>query len=335
MTTAKKPNSGSPVASSNIFTAIEGVFGRLDLRIHALVKTGALASAMLAAAPSTSGCALPGDESGENLGQNEDAVFANGQSDWAQQQGQRNTAMVSYYRESWWSWNYSTCNSRFCPQYIDLFVKLAVKPVQNANLDWKRVGVVYRAPGTNQLTTVTGNYFSTWNNGQEEWHVKITVPSYQNIIAFNAWYQDGAGNTYFDDNTGELHVATIGPGSVAVVQLWGAPLTTVAIDGSGAHGSISARVADIDYDKQVSMVYTTDGWQTSHWMDVGGGQNQWHWAEDYGSDYERWAVDVNLPGEISRLEYAIRYRHGIVNGAYTYEFWDNNNGQNYVVTRGQ
>lgn len=59
----------------------------------------------------------------------------------------------------------------------------------------------------------------------------------------------------------------------------GAPLTTVAIDGGGAHGSISARVADIDSSKQVSMVTRSRrladlalGW------DAGGGQNQWHWA---------------------------------------------------------
>lgn len=331
MSTAKKPL-GLPVAQTNMFTAIEHVLARLDGRLGMIVRGGAFVSAVtLAAAPS--GCALQGDDASEDLGEAQEKVIGDGQTDWAQQQGQRNTYWVNYYHESWWSYNYSTCTSRFCPQYIDLFIKLAVRPAINADLNWKRVGVVYRAAGTNQLTTVTGNYFSTWNNGQEEWHIKVTVPSSQNIISFNAWYQDGAGNTFYDDNNGELHVATIGPGSVAVVQMWGAPYTTVAVDGTGVHGSVSARVADIDYDKQVSMVYTTDGWRTSQWLDVGSGENGWHWAEDYGADYERWAVDLNLPGDFQQIQYAIRYRHGVVNGAYTYEFWDNNNGQNYVIDR--
>ncbi|MFT3771128.1 MAG: hypothetical protein QM820_37410 [Minicystis sp.] len=332
MSTAKKPQ-GLPIASNNIFTAIEHVLARMDGRLGMLVKSGAFAGAVTLAAAPTSGCAMATDENGEDLGETQDAVIGDNQTDWAQQQGQRNTYWVNHYHESWWSYNYSTCNSRFCPQYIDLFIKLAVRPAANADLNWKRVGVVYRAPGTTALTTVTGSYFSTWNNGQEEWHVKVTVPSYQNVISFNAWYQDGAGNTYYDDNNGELHVATIGPGSVAVVQMGGDPYTNVTVDATGVHGSVSARVADIDYDKSVSMVFTTDGWATSRWLEIGSGSNGWHWAEDYGTDYERWAVDLDIRGDFQQFQYAIRYRHGVVNGAYTYEFWDNNNGQNYVVNR--
>lgn len=330
MSNTKKPL-GLPVASNNIFTAVEQVLARLDGRLGMMVRGGAFLSAVaIAAAPS--GCAVPSADD-EGVGEAQEKVIGDGQTDWAQQQGQRDTYWVNYYHESWWAYNYTTCNARFCAQYVDLFIKLAVRPAANADLNWKRVGVVYRAPGTSQLTTVTGDYFSTWNNGQEEWHVKVTVPASQNIISFNAWYQDGAGHTYYDDNDGELHVATIGPSTVAVVQMYGAPYTTVSVDDTGVHGSVSARVADIDYDKQVSMVYTTDGWQTAQWLDVGSGENGWHWAEDYGADYERWAVDLNLPGDFQMLEYAIRYRHGVVNGAYTYEFWDNNSGQNYVVRR--
>ena len=332
MPIAKKPQ-GLPIASNNIFTAIEHVLGRLDGRLGAIVKSGAVASALtFAIAPTSSGCAVA-DDAGEDVGETQDAIIGAGQADWAQQQGQRDTYWVSHFHETWWSYNYTACSTRFCPQYIDLFIKLAVRPAESANLETKRVGVVYRAPGTTQLTTVTGNYFTTWNNGQEEWHVKVTVPSYQNVISFNAWYEDGAGHTYYDDNSGELHVATIGPGSIAVVQMNGYPYTTVSVDADGVHGSISARVADIDYDKNVSLVYTTDGWQTSHWLDIGTGDNAWHWVEDYGTDYERWAVDLDIPGDFAQLEYAIRYRHGVVNGAYAYEFWDNNNGNNYLVTR--
>lgn len=324
----------SVIASPSFFAALERAVFRMEGRLGAFVKGGAFAGAMtFAAAPTVAGCLATTDRSDEPLGEAEEAVLANGQSDWAQQQGQRNTSMVRYYQESWWSWNYTTCSSRFCPQYIDVFLKLAVRPVAGANLDQKRVGVVYRAPGSNELTTVTGNYFTTWNDGDEEWHIKVTVPSSQVFLSFNAWYQDGAGNTFYDDNVGELHAVTAGPTSIAVVQMGGDPFTTVSLDETGVHGSVSARLMDVDYDKQVDMVYTLDNWQTSHWLSVGTGDNAWHWVEDYGQDYERWTVDLDLPGDFQEMQYAIRYRHGVVNGAHAYEFWDNHNGQNYVVSR--
>jgi hypothetical protein len=53
-----------------------------------------------------------------------------------------------------------------------------------------------------------------------------------------------------------------------------------------------------------------------------------------GSDgRERWEIDLDLPADgATRFEYAVVYRHGIVNGAKTYEWWDNNGGANYAVT---
>ncbi|MBK8253777.1 MAG: hypothetical protein IPK82_14055 [Polyangiaceae bacterium] len=296
-----------------------------------IVRTGAIASFLTTSAgPLVAGCNTPIDsEDPDDLGETEDAIIGGGQTDWAQQQGQRNTTMVSYYKENWWS--YTDCGSRFGCQGIDLFLKIRVKPVAGANLDQKKIGVVYRKPGTSALTTVTGNYFTTWGNGDEEWHVKVSVRSWENIVSFNAWYQDGLGNTYFDDNNTELHAVAIGGSYPAITHMWN--YTNVAVTASGVQGDISVRLADIDYDKQVAMVYTTDDWQTVQWMNMGNAANQWHWVEDNGDDYERWAVSVNIPGNFTKFQYAVVYRHGVQNGAALYEFWDNNGGTNWVVLR--
>lgn len=322
---------GSPASSSSFIAALERMLGHQTGRVVRLVRTGAIAGVLtFAAAPLMTGCNAPVDtEESEDVGETEDAVLGGGQADWAQQQGQHNPTMVSYYGENWFA--YTDCGNRGGCQAVDLFIKLRVKPVAGANLDSKRVGVVYRKPGTSEPITVTGNYFTTWGNGDEEWHVKVRLRSFENIVSFNAWYQDGTGNTFFEDNKGELHAIAIGGSYAAIQQMWN--LNTVALTAQGVQGTINVRLADIDWDKQVAMVWTTDDWQTVQWSNTGSGQNQWHWAEDNGSDYERWAIDLNIPGDFQSFKYAIVYKHGVVNGAAVYEFWDNNGGANYVVVR--
>lgn len=316
------------VLSNSVKSSLEQTLARLDGALGVLLRGGALALVL-----SATGCAVAPVDGDEAVDEADQALIGNGQTDWAQQQGQRNPTMVSYYGESWWSYNYSSCNSRFCPTMVDLFLKIRLKPVAGADLNWKKAGVVYRAPGTNELKTVNAYYFTTWGNGDEEWHVKITLPASTGLISFNAWYEDGASHTYFDDNNTELHAATIGSGTVAILQMGGSQFTNLVVDDRGAHGTISARVADIDYDKEIAMIYSTDGWLSSHWLDIGPGVNGWHWIEDYGSDYERWGVDVDIPGNFHQIQYAIVYRHGVAGAPKKYEFWDNNYGQNYLVTR--
>src|SRR5690606_22819410 len=106
---------------------------------------------------------------------------------------------------------------------------------------------------------------------------------WQNIIAFNAWYQDGASHTYFDDNGGDLHPVTIGGTAAAVQQVYNPQ--GIVVDDTGVHGKIALRVADLDYEKEVAMVWTTDGWATESWFTTGEGANAWHWAHDYGAEF--------------------------------------------------
>lgn len=252
------------------------------------------------------------------------------QADWVQYEGQRNTEMVQYLGQFW-----AECanpNTRFGCGSIDVTLKLRVKPVANANLDYKEVGVVYKSPFDNIERTAYGEYFSTWGDGYEEWHVPVSVPTWRDFFTFNSFYRDGAYNTFYDDNNGELHVINAGPNEQIVrVNTYN---NTVAVTSAGVFGKVSLRVADLDFDKNIRMVATVDGWANTLELGMGqpGDKNAWYWTQDvYGG--ELWEIDLDLPGDFQALEYAVQYQHGVVNDATAYGFWANNNGNNFRVER--
>ena len=215
---------------------------------------------------------------------------------------------------------------------VDLFVQIRVRPVGGANLATKEAGLVYRIPGANDPITANGYYFTKWGNGDEEWHVPVHLRTgTQGVITFNAWYQDGKGHTYYDDNNGELHAATWTNGYAVVQHNW--PLTSLKLTAEGVTGSLVEQIADLDWDKQIELVWTVDDWRTVNRYGSGSGQNRWRWIQDQGIDYEQWQIDVKIPGSFSRFQYAVVYRHGTVNNASRYEFWDANGGNNWVLTR--
>ena len=252
------------------------------------------------------------------------------QYDWAQYEGQRDTRMVSYTG----TWSSScTYNTRFGCGSVLMNVHLRVQPVAHADLAWKRVGVVYRTPDDLMDRTAIGSYAGTLANGDEEWRVSFLVPGPDSVLVFDAWYQDGTGKTWIDDNQGEFHVISAGPAyQVVRVEPW---LNNIRVGADGVTGRISVQLADLDFDKQLELVATTDGWQTTLRFGMGesGDTNKLYWAEDFpwAPGRERWQIDLDLPGSADHFEYALVYRHGVVNGARTYEFWDNNGGGNYRV----
>lgn len=250
--------------------------------------------------------------------------------DWAQYEGKRDTRMVQYTGVSSWSCQY---NTRFGCGSLLMNVVVRVRPVEHADLSWKRVGIVYRTLEDLTERTAIGSYERTLDNGDEQWRVAFTAPGSDPVVVFDTWYQDGAGHTWIDDNEGELHVVNAGASyQIVRVEPW---LNTVAIGENGVTGRISVQLADLDYDKQLEVVATKDGWQTTLHLGMGapGDANKLYWVEDfpYPPGRERWQIDVDLPGPADHFEYAVVYRHGVVNGARTYEFWDNNGGGNYHV----
>lgn len=318
-------SSGSSVPASKN-EDLEAVFYRALRRVcdnaTAVLKGPALAGAMALSGPSLLGCTM--DAPFPAVSQGEDYA-------WMHEEGQRNTEMVSYLGGFW-----SECrnqNPRFGCSTYDIFVKLRVRPVSGADLYWKRVGIEYRNPSSGAEKTAIGYYFATYENGDEEWHVPVNVPSWEDLFTFSAWYQDGAMGTYYDDNNGEYHVVDNDDvNQVIRTEPW---YDTVEVGDTGVRGIISAQLADLDFDKQVVLVATVDGWANVLELGMGapGDKNRFYWVEDVLGGRERWAIELDIPGDFQELEYAILYRHGVVNGATSYDFWANNNGHNYKVQR--
>ena len=292
-----------------------------DLAMARLRRSGAaLGGAVLLTLPVASACLDPAA-----------TTSMTAQDDWAQFEGVRDTRMVSF--TGTWTSSCAGQNTRFGCGSIGIQLSVRVKPNYSANLDYKRVGVVYRSPDDLIDHTAIGHFVQTLPGGDEEWSVGLTVSSQQSLVVFDAWYQDGANHTYIDDNQGEFHVVNAGPAyNVVRAEPW---LNQLVVDGKGARGKLSVQIENLDYDKQLELVATTDGWATTlHFgSGVAGDANLWTWTENLPPGRERWQIDLDVPGDVTTFEYAIVYRHGVVNGAHTYEFWDNNNGSNYRVDR--
>ena len=291
------------------------------------LMTGALT---IAAAPLFTACNLEQSES-ELLGSSTQSIESKDWVDWAQREGERNTYMVHYGDASWY--NYTECGGRFCSG-VEIFLKVFVRPAAYANLDYKKVGIEYREM-TGAPKTAMGNYFDTLEDGREEWHVRVWKRRWENsIFTFNSWYQDGRGNTYYDDNKGELYPLSYQGNYSILRQEYGDDYGPV-VDDYGVSGKVSLIVADLDFDKEIQMVCSTDGWETAQWFSINhsAGKNEWYWEADLWGDYERWIIDLDLPGDVDKFEYAIVYKHGTSNEAKQYSFWDNNYGKNYIVEK--
>lgn len=298
------------------------------------VRTGALAG-VLALGPGVGflGCAT-GEEPLEPTDPLLDELGA--ADGWLDSEAIRDATMVSYLDSSWSE--YYDCNNRGGCMGVAVFLKLRVQPVAGANLDAKRVGVVYTPPGGSPQTAV-GTYFTTYDNGDEEWHVRVDRRGYDTgVFRFDCWYQDGLGHTFVDDNNGEGHVNSY-RGTYSVIyhyQSWDQPVSVTA---DGIQGRMDLNIADLDYDKDLRMVWTTDNWATTNVFRIGnaGQTNVLYWVQDTYNGYEQWRIDLDIDQSITEFQYAFVYRHGGANCPDTewapgcYEFWDNNGGHNYTL----
>ena len=93
-------------------------------------------------------------------------------------------------------------------------------------------------------------------------------------------------------------------------------LESVSSQPRAIHGIV--RVMNIHYDKDVSVRWTHDKWRTNH-------DSKCTYCPG-SSDGQTDRFSFTLPANGDDIEFAINYR---VQGM---EFWDNNNGQNYLIT---
>lgn len=293
----------------------------------------------LASGQLLTGCAT------ETVSSVEEALINSNVRSWAQDRGTRTTHMVRYDGHYWTQ--VRGCGFRGGCSELEYFIQLFVEPVQGANLEDKQVGVVYRVPGWQGPRTATGHYVRTFEDGREEWHVPVRVATWEgSIITFDAWYEDGTWywdegayewrkRTWVDDNGGDLYPAS--QGAYSVISRWWTPDGQPELDAQGVHGLLDLRVANLDWDKEIEMVWTTDGWATVNTFGIGEGPNAFRFVNPLGPvidgqhDFEHWRIELDIPGSFQVFEYALVYRHGFAEGATRSEVWDNNFGNNYVL----
>jgi hypothetical protein len=289
---------------------------------------GAAFAGALAASIPNAGCTDPAAD--DSL----DPDGPGGKSDWAQDEGERRTDLVSFTGEAWSECRESSSRTG-CYAYEMMF-KVMVTPIANVDPQAKKVGVVYRnIEGANTDRTANGRFFSKHADGREEWHVPVRAYTYEDLVKFNVWYQPGNQKTYIDDNNGEGHVyANNNATQVIQAATWE---SSVTVTEGTVRGFIKVRVADIDFDKAIGMHASLDGWATTQKFGTGnrGEKNKFYWVEDSFGNTEYWQIDLELDAaNIQELRYAVFYEHGVVGEARRYTFWDNNHNSDYRVPRG-
>lgn len=225
-------------------------------------------------------------------------------------------------------------------------LKARVKPVPAADPASKDVRFTFRKLAPSNFG-VPENYLSAevsfvaqlagaLPDGYEEWHGTIELPFISDrhpLLLLRAWYNDGAGALYFDDNHGELHAVHClpggfdSPGAHADCTISRDPTKTqVTITDAGISGHIEARAPHLDADNTAVVKWTTDNWTTVHEVPMA-------WAGTDGCYVGRWVADLDVPGNFVALKYVLEYKHGVVGGATPTVFWDDNGGVGYVVVK--
>ena len=51
-----------------------------------------------------------------------------------------------------------------------------------------------------------------------------------------------------------------------------------------------------------------------------GESNKLRWDANIGIDFDRWVIDIDLPGSFTSFRYRLVYKHGVVAGADAVEF---------------
>ena len=199
-------------------------------------------------------------------------------------------------------------NTRFGCGSVLLDAHIRVRPVEHADLGWKRVGVVYRSLIDSTEKTAIGSYSRTLDNGDEEWRVSFAASGSEPVVVFDAWYQDGLGNTWIDDNQGELHVISAGPAYSII------PRRAVAQHGRGGRErrdrpALGAPSPISTGTSRSSSSRRKDHWQTTLRFGIGASTE-----EEQGvlgrrltvSGRERWRIDWTLPAARTGVEDRVR-----------------------------
>ncbi len=146
------------------------------------------------------------------------------------------------------------------------------------------------------------------------------------------------GDTYWDNNNGENYTMSRQEGyffaqpdlNVSVDADFSSIFYVPSYDQNSINVTVDVR--NLAPEKEVGVVYTTDGWQTQDYFSL---TYRAFWnngplflvqsPNNFG--VERWTGNVQVDKAANTVEFAVVYK---VNGQ---EYWDNNYGKNYTVAK--
>lgn len=252
--------------------------------------------------------------------------------------GREATESAAMVRPDGYFSEFYNCSNRGGCAVANLVIKVLVKPVVGGDLNKKRVGVSWQKPlgsyGDGGFQTAYGSFFSTRNvdgENMEEWHVPVNLhQAYSSNVTYSVWYDTGVENqSFYNNNGGAYHAA-------GLHVLYMDYLTTSSegprVTSAGIRGIVRIQVANLAYDKDIVLLYSTDKWKTVRELKMGQGEvNAWRWvSNEWG--YDKFEIELDMPDVVEEMEYAVVYRHAA--GRQVHEFWLNNDGQNYRALKG-
>ncbi len=179
-------------------------------------------------------------------------------------------------------------------------------------------------PGTEiwKLDTSYGGYYNSYILGNQDLGNEYVLKYVVN------------GQTYWDNNNGQNYKVTNPYGSDGTYLREGVNILADTYKSyfSSFNSTVTlyADLRNLAYQKNVTLVYTTDNWRTvrraplnfMQYYSTGNGSTL---TNPNANGIERWSVNVQLDPSVSSITYALSYQ---VAGA---EYWDNNFGRNYTL----
>lgn len=186
----------------------------------------------------------------------------------------------------------------------------------------KNVTIHYSFDGIN-WQDIAAEYLAPTQGNYEAWKFKTPVisfsPSSYAKVTFAIKYEVN-GNTYWDNNNGKNYVVSVGTGSEANTGFaFGSgalALDSITRNSDSISGTI--QLSNLAYEKDVKVLYTTDNWATSSYVNA-----SYLLSYNGSNNSELW--EFTIPYSENVIEFAISYT---VNGI---TYWDNNFSSNYSI----
>ncbi len=248
----------------------------------------------------------------------------------AEIESEKSTNLVSLVK-SWTAYGsyrgYTTYSRKFTVKVADLAFDKSVS-IYHEKLDgsWEEIPLSYSFDIDDQNEIWTGESNNGGYNVSQVYDDEFVVKYEVN------------GNTYWDNNYGTNYTMSTQDG-----YFFADPNANVSVDTDFTSLSyvpyydqnsmtVTVDVRNLAPNKEVGVLYTTDGWQTESYFTLDYRQ---YWSNgplffiqspnQFG--IERWTGNVRLSNSANTVEYVVIYK---VNGQ---EYWDNNYGKNHTVSR--